>query len=37
MILEVFGPLANMLLALVFYRLIESSGMNMAQKLSRGT
>jgi len=36
LIMEVFGALANILLALVFYRLVESGGMNMAQEWYNG-
>lgn len=36
LIASVFGPLANMLLTLVFYRLIESGGMNMVQEWYSG-
>lgn len=36
LITSVFGELANAILALVFYRLIESGGMNMAQEWYNG-
>lgn len=36
LIMTVFGTLANTLLALVFYRLIESGGMNMVQEWYNG-
>jgi len=36
LISEVFGPLANAVLALVFYRLLESGGMNMVQEWYNG-
>jgi transposase len=36
LIVNVFGSLANALLALVFYRLIESGGMNMVQEWYNG-